>query len=153
MAISIEQANGRFLRQFADAFEGKDPQVSRRFRELAEEEAVHEEWLTEKFKRRFEGPVPAVPWVNVQGLEDAVEWAHPGIPVSEDLEEEEVFILALAAEKRASEFYRRAGLATMDKSLFLLFRQLVAMEKGHADWLKEQIQGMGAKNEAVGGKS
>jgi rubrerythrin len=138
LAIQIEQENGDRLRQFAETLNGRDPEAAEKFRELAMEEDCHKEWLVQKFNRRFKSPLPHVDGSEVEGMEDAMVW---GGPVKyRALEADQVYQTALAAENRAKEFYRKAGLTTLDKSLFLLFRQLATMEDGHVDWLERKIQ-------------
>ena len=142
LAIQIEQANGECLRKFAKAFDGYDPKVAEKFRELAEEEDLHEVWLTEKFKSRFKGPIPPIEALDVEDMGAAVEWESPPNNVVDILKADEIYQQALAAEYRARKFYEEAGSVASDKSLVLLFRQLAKMENDHAGWLEKKIQAL-----------
>lgn len=145
LAIRIEQANGRRLRLFADDFESHDPEVAKRFRELAQEEDEHEEWLTQKFKRRFKGPVLPIGEFDVEGVVEAIEWEDSGHRLFDGLRAEKVFELAFQSEERASQFYQEAGSVAMDPSLALLFRQLAEMEKKHSSWIEKKIRNANEK--------
>ena len=153
LAIHIEQANGRRLRHFADAFSGRDGQVTEKFQELAEEERQHEIWLTEKFKRRFKGPIPSISEFDVKGVVEAVEWDDSEHAIFGSLTPDQVFRLALVAENNARRFYEEAESTAIDKSLRLLFRQLGAMENDHAGWLEKKIQGPDKKNARTGAEA
>jgi rubrerythrin len=149
LAIHVEQANGRRLTHFADAFDGYDNEVAAKFRELAEEERQHEVWLTHKFQRRFKGPIPDVREFDVEEVIEAVEWDDSEHQIFDSLNADEVFKLALAAEDQAQAFYKKAATIKGDKSLILLFRQLSEMEKDHAGWLKKRIQDPDYKNKKI----
>jgi len=140
IAIQIEKENGDCLRKFADAFEGHNKEVAQKFRELAEEEDCHHEWLSQKFKRRFHGEVPAPPTADVEGLKQALAWDESEFKVFDSLKAEKIFQMALETENRARSFYQEAERTAIDKSLALLFRQLATMEDDHAGWLEERIK-------------
>ena len=140
LAIHLEQSNANRLRQFARSLDGHDETSARQFQELAEEEDHHEEWLTEKFKRRFTGPIPSIEELEVPELMDAVEWDASENKILEDLKGKNVFQLALDLENRATKFYQEAETVEADKFLALLFRQLADMEQEHVRWLELKIQ-------------
>lgn len=152
LAIHLERANGRHLRLFADAFEGRDPEAAQKFRELAAEENRHEEWLLEKFKRRFTGPVPSVGEFDVEGVMEILQWEAQGENFYEDLKGSKIFQLALESENRARKFYQDAVPLTNDKSVSLLFRVLAAMEQDHVDWLVKKIKDANTNGAILGGK-
>ena len=147
LAIHLERANGRHLRLFADAFEERDPEAAQKFRELAAEENRHEEWLMEKFKRRFTGPVPPISEFDVEGVMEILQWEARGERFYEDLNGPKIFRMALESENRARQFYQEAVGLTEDKSVVILFRMLAAMERDHVEWLEKKIQ-----NAVLGGK-
>jgi erythrin-vacuolar iron transport family protein len=139
IAIRIEQANGKLLRHFAEAFDSYDKKAAERFLELAEEEDLHETWLTEKFRRRFKGPIPPINELDVEGVKEVIKWNELKNKPSGGLEAGKIYQLALEAENRARIFYQEAGSIAADKSLVLLFRQLAKMENDHAGWLENKI--------------
>jgi erythrin-vacuolar iron transport family protein len=140
LAIHVEQENGDRLRNFAKAFDGHDPEVASKFRELAEEEDCHKEWLTQKFKRRFKGPVPSIQGVNVEGLEEIMAWNAADFEDLNRNQADQIYQAALEMEYRARKFYQAAESIAVDKSLILLFRQLAGMEDDHVGWLEQRIQ-------------
>ncbi len=140
LAVRIEQANGKLMRNFAGAFLSYDKNAAEKFLELAEEEDLHEAWLTEKFKRRFKGLIPPINEFDVEGVKEVIEWDEPKSLIVDGVEADKVYQLALEAENRARLFYQEAGTVAADKSLMLLFRQLAKMENDHAGWLEEKIQ-------------
>jgi len=152
LAICVEQANGKRLRLFAEIFQAREPETARKFLELAEEEDRHEQWLTEKFKRRFGGSIPPISEFDVEGVVEAIEWDAPEKQIAEGLKDDLVFQLALDSENRARNFYQDAVGLVEDKSLALLFRMLAAMERDHVGWLEDKIEGED-KKKAAGGKT
>lgn len=141
LAIHVEQANGRRLRNFAHAFDGYDQAVADKFTDLASEEDLHEKWLQEKFKKMFKGPLPEVREFDVEEVIEAVEWDDSEHQIFDSLKADDVFKLALNAETSARTFYEKAALAVRkDKELTKLFKELSGMEDDHAVWLKKRIQ-------------
>ena len=140
LAIHLERSNGRLLQHFAEYLRDRDELSARQFLELAEEENHHEEWLTEKFKRRFTGPIPEIYELEVPEAVAAVEWDPSEIKLKQALKARNVFQLALEVENRAKSFYKEAETLETDKFLALLFRQLSSMEDEHAKWLELKIR-------------
>ena len=141
LAIHVEQANGRRLKNFAHAFDGYDQTVADKFIELAAEEELHEKWLQEKFKKLFEGPLPDVREFDVEEVIEAVEWDDSEHQIFDSLKADDVFKLALEAEDSAKAFYQKAAqVVSKEKELAKLFGELSAMEDDHAGWLKKRIQ-------------
>lgn len=139
LAISVERANAERFRSFSQVFEGYEPGVAAKFRELAREEDDHERILMEKFEKRFGLPVPAVEEVEVKGVIEAVDLDDGEHLIFDSLDIDQVYRLALRAEKGAQDFYRSAQGKTADPVLALLFEQLADMEDDHAGWLESQV--------------
>jgi rubrerythrin len=141
LAIHVEQANGRRLRNFAHAFDGYDQVVADKFNELAAEEDLHEKWLQEKYKKMFKDPLPDVREFDVEEVVEAVEWDDSEHMIFDSLKAENVFQLALNAETGARGFYLQAAqVVAKDKELAKLFQELSGMEDEHVGWLKKHIQ-------------
>lgn len=152
LAIALEQANGRCFQQFAVAFAGHDDQAASKWWELAEEESTHEEWLTGKFQRRFEGPVPSISQLGMEGFLKDLGF-DPELPARQNFKADQVYRIALDAENRAARFYQEAESSAGDPSVALLFRQLAVMEKEHSDWLVQKMSGRLVPLENKGGRS
>jgi len=140
LAIHVEQANARRFRAFAEMFESYDPEVARKFVELAEEEDRHEKQLWERFQSRFGGTLPAIQDVDVPGVVEAVDLDDAEHLIFDTLEPRRVYELALQAEHGAQAFYRKAVLQTREAALAALYRELGEMEDGHVAFLEEKLR-------------
>ncbi len=142
LAIHVERANTRRFRAFADVFAQYDEAAAARFEELAQEEAHHESLLKERYGSRFDGPIPIIDEMEVEGVVESVDMEDPECLIFASLEPDRVYELALKAEVGAQEFYRKAADATSDDELALLYRELEGMEDEHRTWLEERIRSL-----------
>lgn len=139
LAIHMECTNGKMLRHFAEYLHDRDELSSHQFMELAQEEDHHEEWLTEKYKRRFTGPIPEITELEVPEIVQAEKWDPSEEKLKKALLNKSVYQMALEIENRAKKFYEEAANLEIDKFLALLFRQLSGMEDEHVKWLEMKI--------------
>lgn len=148
VAISVEQNNQKTLRNFSEMFEGYDEEVSKNFEEMAKEEASHEEFLNQKFKKMFKGPVPAMTPHDVEEVIEAIDLDDSEFLIFDSLKARQVYQLAWETEKKAREFYEKASKTVKDHVLKNLFKELAEMEKEHAGWLDQKLgRAKGKKHE------
>jgi rubrerythrin len=140
LAVEVERSNARRFRAFASTFAGYDEEVSRRFEELAEEEVAHEARLVEWYGKRFADPLPEIGEFDVEGVVESIDLDDAEHLIFGSLDPDEVFRLALEAERRARSFYRSAARSTRDQDLRRLLEDLARMEEDHAGWLEERAK-------------
>ena len=139
LAISIEQANQKALRNFSEMFEGYDKEVSRNFEEMALEEGRHEEMLQQMFKKKYRGPAPQIDSFDIEGVVEAVDLEDSEFLIFDSFKAQQVYQASWVAEKRAREFYLKAMKSVKDVELAHLFNSLADMEEEHADWLEKKL--------------
>ncbi|HLY72992.1 MAG TPA: ferritin family protein [Planctomycetota bacterium] len=140
LAIHVEQSNSRRFRAFAEVFQGYDPDVAKRFEELAAEEDHHEQLLDAQFRKKFGGTLPPLDQVDVSDVVEAVDLDDGEHLIFDTLKPRRVYELALKAERGAQEFYRKALAQAGDPTLAALYRELAEMETGHASFLEEKLR-------------
>jgi rubrerythrin len=140
LAIHLEQSNSRRFRTFAEVFQGYDPEVAKRFEELAAEEDLHEQLLDAQFRKSFGGALPPLDQVDIADVVEAVDLDDGEHLIFDTLKPRRVYELALKAELGAQDFYRRAIEKAGDATLAALYRQLAEMETGHASFLEEKLR-------------
>jgi rubrerythrin len=140
LAIHIEQSNSQRFRTFAGVFQGYDPEVAKRFEELAAEEDLHEQLLNAQFRKSFGGTLPPLEQVDISDVVEAVDLDEGEHLIFDTLKPRRVYELALKAELGAQDFYRRAIAKAGDATLEALYRQLAEMETGHASFLEEKLR-------------
>lgn len=145
LAISIEQANQKALRNFSEMFEGYDTEVSRNFEEMAVEEASHEEMLQQMFKKKYKGTAPKVDSFDIEGVVEAVDLDDSEFLIFDSFKAQQVYQTCWEAERRAKEFYLKAMKSVKDVELVKLFNRLAEMEEEHAGWLEKKLVRKGKK--------
>lgn len=139
LAIGVEQANARRFRSFAEVFQGYEPEVAKRFQELAVEEDEHEASLVKEFEKRFGTPAPVIKEVEVEGVIESMDLDEGEHLIFDSLKPRRVYELALRAERGAQNYYRRALAKASDRELADLYRELAEMEEDHAGWLESKL--------------
>lgn len=140
LAVGIERANAERLRAFAAVFRGYDATVASRFEELAGEEEEHEARLRAVLQRRAGGSPPSVEETDVEGVIESTDMDDAEHLIFDSLKPRRVYELALAAERGARDFYRRAAAASKDVELIALCRELADMERDHEAWLEGRLK-------------
>ena len=147
LAISIEQANQKALRNFSEMFDGYDAEVSRNFEEMALEEARHEEMLQQMFKKKYKGPVPAMDSFAIEGVVEAVDLDDSEFLIFDSFKAQQVYQACWGAERRARDFYLKAMKSVKDVEMANLFHDLAEMEEEHSDWLEKKLGRKGKNHE------
>ncbi len=142
LAISLERSNFLSLKAFSQYFEGRhELDTAFKFIELASEEIEHEALLLKKYEALY-GTSPSLE-VQVD-LDEAEKKFHLEFMKDAKFDEfdraQKVFELALIAENRAKDYYRRASMAAQNQDLAGLFNSLGEMESDHVGWLEKKIQ-------------
>jgi len=140
LAVYIERANAERFRAFADTFRGYDDDVAGRFEALAKEEEEHEALLIRRFEERFGDAVPEIEERDVEGVIESPELQDAEHLIFDTLNEKRVYEVALAAEKQAQTFYRRAAASAADPKMASLYRELAEMEEEHTGWVEEKLR-------------
>ena len=140
LAVHVERANTRRFQAFAGVFRGFEPEVAEKLEELAEEEIEHERLLTVRFEARYEGEIPNVDEVTVEGVIESVDLDDAEHLIFNSLKPRQVYEIALKAELGAQAFYRRVAGAAEDEELAALYLELADMEDDHAQWLKDKLE-------------
>ncbi|GEM_PF-3421095 len=145
LAISIEQANQKALRNFSEMFDGYNQEVSRNFGEMAEEEGRHEELLQQMYKKKYKGPAPNIDSFDIEGVVEAVDLDDSEFLIFDSFKAQQVYQASWEAERRAREFYLKAVKNVKDAEMANLFNTLADMEGDHADWLEKKLGHKGKK--------
>lgn len=140
LAISIEQANQKALRNFSEMFTGYDEEVSRNFEEMAVEEGRHEEMLQQMFRKKYGGPVPQIDSFEIEGVVEAVDLADSEFLIFDSFKAQQVYQACWDAESRARNFYLKAMKSVKDVEMAKLFHTLAEMEEDHATWLENKLR-------------
>lgn len=148
VAIFIEERNADLYHQFAELFaEFRDPEsleAASAFWEMASEERQHGTLLQKTYLERF-GTRPCA--VTEEDISDLIEVPR--------LENGELFALAKVksghsprqlalevaakAERNAVQFYAALAETTEDPELRAQYREFVAIETSHSDWLGRKV--------------
>ena len=147
VAIFIEERNAEIYRNFAEMFaQFGDPDsidVSIAFREMSLEERRHSSCLQQLYFGNY-GTSPCsvteddifdlieVPNLHSADVFGAREFG-PWTP------RQNAFAVALDAETRAVDFYRRLAQATTDPELRAFYQEFVSLESDHAGWLELRV--------------
>lgn len=130
LAISSEEDDGRIYRWYAQRLRDEFPASSRVFEEMAAEEDVHRDWLTEEHRRRFGEAIPLIRREHVAGF-----YNRRPVWLVENLGLERIRNEAARMEVEARDFYHHAAQRTTDAGTRQLLNRLAAVEAGHeATW-------------------
>jgi rubrerythrin len=147
VAIAIEERNAHIYHRLGEILARSCPgslQVSSAFYELADTERKHGALLVRRYSERF-GPVLAdiaeedieylveMPQLDVANILAAVEagdvWRARRLALE----------IVRAAECNAVKYYSRLVETTSDPELNALYRELLAFEQEHNDWLEHAL--------------
>ncbi len=145
IAISAEEEDARIYLTFAEDLEERFPASAQVFREMAEEENVHRDWLLDLYQKRFGSHLPPIRRDDVKGfLRRRPIWLTRNLPL------ETIRKQAEAMEFESHRFYERAAEQSTDAGIRKLLGDLAAAESKHenlAAKLSDRILTPGAKQE------
>lgn len=147
IAIAIEERNAHIYHRLGEILARFCPgssQVSSAFYELADTERKHGALLARRYRERF-GPVRAE--IVEEDIEDRIEMPQLNLAdVSAVVEAGDVpgarrlaFEIVRAAECNAVKYYLRLVETTSDPELNALYREFLAIEQEHNDWLEHAL--------------
>lgn len=112
-------------------------EVSKVFRDLADEEILHVKWLEELLKCKNEGlPVKMLNFINEMAPPDIFDWKEVKNFRFDDLKETFKHIMNL--ELKAVEFYNEASNNATDEATKELFSQISKWELSHYQLFKNK---------------
>jgi rubrerythrin len=126
LAISSEEDDARIYASFADRLRADLPATARIFEGMAEEENQHRGMLIDRFKQRFDSPIPLIRREHVAGY-----YARRPMWLLEDLSPETIRAEAANMERAAGDFYEAAAKRSTDPDTRKLLGDLAAAERGH----------------------
>jgi rubrerythrin len=85
---------------------------------------------------------------DVKGVIESIDMDDPEHLIFDSLKPEQVYELALKAERSARSFYQQAAAATEDKELTAFYLELGNMEKDHEEWLEKRLKELGPSEKA-----
>ncbi|MHC5157698.1 MAG: ferritin family protein, partial [Planctomycetota bacterium] len=130
-AIHLEQASQEFYRHLSRTI--ASPSVARFLAELAKEEKLHEQRLTQLLTKA--GGI-----AQQQISSDQIDCYIQAIKVSDSLDYKDAVKLAMDKEKAAQMLYSVSAGVMEDPILADVFRQLSAQEKNHRQFFESQYQ-------------
>ncbi len=149
VAIFVEERNANIYQQFAEMFaEFRDPeslQIAGTFWDLAGEERHHGTILQEAYQTRYGNRACAM---TEEDILEAIEMPQVlsgdifAIARSNSSRQPRqlAFEIALAAEQTATRFYTKLVANTKDPELLSLYREFLAFEDGHTDFLEAKLR-------------
>jgi rubrerythrin len=141
LAIHIEKENQKAFISFSEMFEGYDEDVVLKFKELSKEESLHEAVLSKKFTDLFgDAKIPEITEFDVEEVVEAFDIDDSEHLIFDSLKSKKIYQLALAAEKRAFQFYLNASQKVKNSELSKLFKELSELENSHSNWIEEKLK-------------
>lgn len=143
-AMKLEQEGEEFFLRAAESSD--DPETSKIFRSLADDEKNHFNYI----KRELDALKAGNPWEPIPELDsiEAADVADPVFPkgvtaldeLPKDATDEDALLFGLGVEVKTYELYSSSAKESVSKEARELFKKMAVVERGHFNLLMTQYE-------------